>query len=1327
MADGEKLKPLVGELLPPFPRVMVQANPFTPAATREHFGVGTTIAEMVASAGIPVEYADCVQVFIGDEEMNCALWSRIKPKPGAEVFIRVSLRGGDGGKDVLRAVAMIAIVVVVMMYAPMLAGHLLPGAGFLGSAAVVGLTEGLVAGALMTAGMMLVNALIPPPTPKSQWGFDQDLGNPYGQITGMRNQAAPYGPIPRVFGKRRMFPMMAGRPYTETVGNDQYLIILLLVGYGPLRISDVKLGETPITNTPGIEMEVREGWPDDAPVTLYRKAIREDSYGVVLDGIGSETIKTTKLDTIEISVELNFPSGVNRVKDGELRYHEVEFSVQYRPTGSGGGWLDANWIDRNSAYGTQNNGRIFVRDKTQNGLRKAGRWAVPKGQYDVKVTRLSAKEPMGETGYCMFTALRSIVDQPFLPMPGLSLMALRMKASGQLNGVPDQVNCVAESYLPVHNGTSWSYQITRNPAWAYADLLRRRGLQTIHDDSRIDLPTIRNWAAACDGAAPNGPGAYWTFDGVMEGGSIFTGLRTAASHGRASFTIKDGKYSVVRDMEQTVPVQHISPRNSWGYSGSKVFTDVPHAIRVRFPNEERQYGEDEVVVYAPGYSEQGAGGTTAASKFETLDMPGCSRASQAWREGMYYLAVLLLRPETHIVSMDVENLRCTLGSFVRFSHDVIKIGLGWGRVKERIVTGGNVTALVLDGVVEMAAGKSYGLRCRRDDFATVVMNLSAFVGETDVVSLAAPLPLANAPDVGDLYQFGEAGMESAPMMVKRIAPGGDLTATVTLVDAQPGVWTADRGVIPPFNTYITNPTPTDRVQPPVPIMRLTSDSNTARYVGDGTVIERIAVSFDSWPSGEALVDTVEVQYRDLESPDFTPMPRLPRDASGTFIDNVQAGAEYEVRSRTLTAANIPSDWAVGQIEAAGKTFPPEAPKSLTATAGERARMGFVGLRWTLSKDIDLWGTEVWASETNDRAAAVLIDVVADPGTTYMHALEGVTQRYYWVRSVDTSGNLSSSPLNPPQFRWFPEGATDGVLGETVAVELPPGTVDDLFAELDLLFNDRFTQLNLDLTAAIEAAEGRLNLADALLATAITELDLTDINGFTTYSANVQSVLDGKASNIALGLLQSQQDGLSGRVVTIETAITNLPDEYASAARASALEAEVHGARGTALNLNARLLADQSVVADALAGKVSVTDFNGLSARIGTAEGSISAQNNRLDSVEADVAGKASSSTVSSLTARVGTAEANITYATSVAAAADGKASSIWGFVQDVNGYSTGISSVNNGTISMVKIRTDKLEIGQPGGGERTEYSNGHWRCYDSSNRLRVAMGVNLPV
>lgn len=49
MADGEKLKPLVGELLPPFPRVMVQANPFTPAATREHFGVGTTIAEMVAS------------------------------------------------------------------------------------------------------------------------------------------------------------------------------------------------------------------------------------------------------------------------------------------------------------------------------------------------------------------------------------------------------------------------------------------------------------------------------------------------------------------------------------------------------------------------------------------------------------------------------------------------------------------------------------------------------------------------------------------------------------------------------------------------------------------------------------------------------------------------------------------------------------------------------------------------------------------------------------------------------------------------------------------------------------------------------------------------------------------------------------------------------------------------------------------------------------------------------------------------------------------------------------------------------------------------------
>ena len=1040
MADGERLKPVEGVVLPPLADVIYQGTPFAAATRMQRVGCGTSVLDMVASQSIPVCFHPDVQVFIGDHEIARENWAVVRPKPGAEVFIRVNMRGGGGGgKDIMRAVAMIGIMVVAYMVAGPMANLLLgavtmPAGVALATAGVAhGILSGVIAAGIMTAGQALVNALIPPPSAKSQWGFDQELGNPYGQITGLRNQAAPYGPIPRVFGKRRMFPMLAGRPYTENVGNDQYLRLLLLVGFGPLKISDIKLGETPISSIQGLEIETREGWENDAAVSLYTKAIQEDNFSIVMDGAGSTAIRTTRPNTKEISVEISFPSGVNRVKDNELRFHEVSMTVQYRPAGSNGAWTNADWATKVEAEGTKNAGILFTRDKTQNGLRRSGRWTVPVGQYDVKVTRTSPKEPMGETGYGLWTTLRSIVDTDFLPMKGLSLIAMKIKASGQLNGVPDQINCMVESYLPVYDGVSaWNWQVSRSPAWAYAHLLRYRGYQRIHDDSRIHLGEIKAWADACAAAPPNGTGPYWTFDGVVEGGSIFSNLRTVASHGRAAFHIKDGKYSVVRDTVQTVPVQSFSPRNSWGYAGSKVFSDLPHALRVRFPNEEKQFAEDEVIVYAPGYSRDGGGGTIAASTYETIDMPGCSRPSQAWREGMYHYAVLLLRPETHTIYADVENLRCQMGSFVRFSHDVIKIGLGWGRLTGVIAAGGNVTHLLLDGEVEMAVGKTYGIRCRKADFASAVMTLAPASNViTRQVQLQTPIPLANAPKAGDLFQFGESGLESAPMMVKRISPGPDLTAQITLVDAQPGVWSADSGVIPAFNTYITNPIPVERRQPTAPTMRLTSDSSTARYANDGTVIERVGVSFDALPSSETLIDYIQVQYRDVDSNDFIPLPNQPRNTAGFLVDGVYAGVSYEFRARSVTAFGIPSDWFYEQVQCAGKTVPPLPPVALEASAGLGSQEGQITLRWTLSTDADLWATEVWSSPDNNRANASLVARVADPGISYDHALTGPVDRYYWVRSIDLSGNFSTA-WPEAENQWFPASATGGVLGQALA-------------------------------------------------------------------------------------------------------------------------------------------------------------------------------------------------------------------------------------------------------------------------------------------------------
>ena len=75
--------------------------------------------------------------------------------------------------------------------------------------------------------------------------------------------------------------------------------------------------------------------------------------------------------------------------------------------------------------------------------------------------------------------------------------------------------------------------------------------------------------------------------------------------------------------------------------------------------------------------------------------------------------------------------------------------------------------------------------------------------------------------------------------------------------------------------------------------------------------------------------------------------------------------------------------------------------------------------------------------------------------------------------------------------------------------------------------------------------------------------------------------------------------------------------------------------------------------------------------------------------------------------------------------ATGKINAAYTLILDVNGYVTGFKSENTGTTSTFSVVADKFQIVSPGGGSRTEYSNGNWRVYDASGVLRVAMGVNI--
>ncbi|HET8554685.1 MAG TPA: hypothetical protein VFL78_07660, partial [Rhodanobacteraceae bacterium] len=177
--------------------------------------------------------------------------------------------------------------------------------------------------------------------------------------------------------------------------------------------------------------------------------------------------------------------------------------------------------------------------------------------------------------------------------------------------------------------------------------------------------------------------------------------------GLGSFGLRNSLYSVVRDVEQTVPVQMFTPANSWDFSYSRTFIEPPHALRVKFTNPEANDQEDTRLVYWDGYNEDGSGGNTKATIFEELDARQTIDPDAAWHLGRYHLAVMHLRPTTYSWMADIENLVCERGDLVHTSYDLIGWGKAWGRVKA--VDGTTVT---LDGPVELDSSKTYAFRVR---------------------------------------------------------------------------------------------------------------------------------------------------------------------------------------------------------------------------------------------------------------------------------------------------------------------------------------------------------------------------------------------------------------------------------------------------------------------------------------------------------------------------------------------------------------------------------------------------------------------------------------
>ena len=760
-------------------RVVAALHPLRVERVELSARVGDTIADIVNGV---VALPNCSSlardfvVYIDGHPIEAKNWHRIRPKPGAVVVLRPVVEG------------FIAPIFAALSAAFSAFSAFIGGLGFVGKLTMAGISFGL---------KLLMNALFAPRPPK--------LSQPKQtySLTGARNQAAPFEPVPVVLGKHRISPFYGAMPYTESVGDLQYLRLLFVWGYGPLQVEDIKIGETPLTSFEEVEIETRTGYPGDLPITLYPRQVVEEPLSVDLKFSGGWHRRNTAANINEISLDFVMPNGLMHIDNkGRKGRWRVIVRVRYRLFGTSD-WTNAQDLE--------------VWGQTVDAIRRGITIQVPAGEYEVEVSRGTGDYDGGNTVYeaAVWTALRGFrTGAPLTFGKPLCISAIKIKATSQLNGSLDTLNGVVTSLVRSWNGTTWvDNQPSRNPADLFRHALQGSANARPVSDEAIDLAALQGWHAYC-------VANKWTFDHPrVAAASVFDTLADICAAGRAVPIFKDGLWSVVWDEQDTPIVQMFTPRNSWGFEAQHEFRELPQAWRVRFINEKRGWRDDERIVYDDGFTAENA------TRFEGIEFPGVTDPDAIWKHGRFHLAQLRLRPETYTLNVDFENLVCTRADRVRVAHDVMLVGIASGRV-----TGVDVgtQTISVDELVMLESDKLYQVRFRRGDGSLHLRTVVTVHGETRVLQFSGS---GEMPAAGDLFTFGEAERETGVYRILAIEPQDELTARVTLVDDAPGIYAADSGVVPPFESNITVPFD-PFTQPPSNLLvfegvDLTGDGSTA--------------------------------------------------------------------------------------------------------------------------------------------------------------------------------------------------------------------------------------------------------------------------------------------------------------------------------------------------------------------------------------------------------------------------------------------------------------------------------------------------------------------
>lgn len=244
----------------------------------------------------------------------------------------------------------------------------------------------------------------------------------------------------------------------------------------------------------------------------------------------------------------------------------------------------------------------------------------------------------------------------------------------------------------------------------------------------------------------------------------------------------------------------------------------------------------------------------------------------------------------------------------------------------------------------------------------------------------------------DRYGWTEKEFEVVGWRLAANQDAGDLRVALTLRETSASAfdWNAEESEIIGNNTNL-----------PIYTAGMTifnlSAGGGGNTQGDGTFINSALLSWDA--VGNAYVERYEVQWKLTSDSTY----------STTFTTNnsieispLVDGVEYTFRVRAITANGYRGPFASVTLTAGGDTTAPNVPTNLAAVGGYK----YITVSCDLPTSPDFSHVEVYEDTNNTFAGAVYIGQTA--GNSFVRSgLPNDATRYYWLRSVDYSGNTSA--------------------------------------------------------------------------------------------------------------------------------------------------------------------------------------------------------------------------------------------------------------------------------------------------------------------------------